>query len=201
LIVPLNFNGGYEPFLARRGTEEMLNKEETLLVVVDVQGKLAQLMHHRDDLFRNLQTLVRGMQLLGIPIILMEQTPEKLGSTVDEIRNLLSGIEPISKKSFSCAGEPRFVARLEKAAPRDILLAGIETHVCVYQTAADLIARGFGVHVVADAVSSRSELNKEIGLKRILADGGNATSTEMLLFELQRNAEGDTFRELIRLVK
>lgn len=179
----------------------MLDKGQTVLVVVDVQGKLAQLMHCRDDLFRNLQTLVSGIQLLGIPIILVEQTPEKLGSTIDEIRILLSGIEPIAKKSFSCAGEPEFISRLEQLAPKDIIVAGIETHVCVYQTAADLIALGFGVHVVADAVSSRSELNKEIGLKRILADGGNATSTEMLLFELQRSAEGDTFRELIRLVK
>jgi len=179
----------------------MLDKRQTVLVVVDVQGKLAQMMYQRDLLFQNLQILVRGMQLLGVPIILMEQTPEKLGSTVPEIREILSEMEPIAKKTFSCAGNPEFMSRLKEFKAGDVILAGIETHVCVYQTAADLIAEGFRVHVVVDAVSSRTESNKKAGLSGIFDDGGHATSTEMLLFELQRSAGGDVFRELIKLVK
>lgn len=179
----------------------MLDKALTVLVLVDVQGKLAQMMHQRDELFRNLRILARGMQLLDIPIILMEQTPEKLGSTVPEVTAVLGDIEPIKKKTFSCAGELEFRARLKELEPSDVVLAGIEAHVCVYQTAADLIGQGFGVHLVVDAVSSRTESNRKAGVRRILSDGGHATTTEMLLFELQRSAEGDVFRELIKLVR
>jgi nicotinamidase-related amidase len=181
--------------------QEMLDQEHTVLVVVDVQGKLAQLMYQRDQLFKNLQILVQGAQILGVPILLMEQTPEKLGPTIAELRALLPDLEPIKKKSFSCAGDSKFNSRLQELGPKDVVLVGIETHVCVYQTAIDLIARGYGVHVVVDAVSSRIESNKETGLKRIFAEGGHATSTEMLLFELQRIAAGEAFRELIKLVK
>jgi len=179
----------------------MLDRKRTVLVLVDVQGKLAQMMYQRDELFRNLQILARGMQLLGVPIILMEQTPEKLGSTVPEVDAVLEDIEPIEQKTFSCGGAVEFRARMKELEPSDVVLAGIETHVCVYQTAADLIDQGYGVHLVIDAVSSRAESNREAGVRRILSDGGHATTTEMLLFELQRSAEGDVFRELIKLVK
>jgi len=179
----------------------MLDKKRTVLVLVDVQGKLAQMMYQRDQLFRNLQILARGMQLLGVPIILMEQTPEKLGSTVPEVAAVLEDIEPIEKKTFSCAGAVEFRAQMEELEPSDVVLAGIEAHVCVYQTASDLTDQGYGVHLVVDAVSSRAESNREAGVRRILSDGGHATTTEMLLFELQRSAEGDVFRELIKLVK
>lgn len=180
---------------------KMVDRQQAILVVVDVQGKLAQMMVQRQRLFRNLQILIRGVQLLRVPIILVEQTPAKLGSTVTEIRTLLAGLEPIEKSTFSCAGSPEFMARLREYQREDVILAGIETHVCVYQTASDLTANGFRVHVVVDAVSSRTNLNRRTGLRRILAEGGHATSTEMLLFELQRSAEGDVFRELIKLVK
>ena len=179
----------------------MIDKKKAVFVVVDVQGKLAQMMFQRDVLFHNLQVLIQGMQLLEVPIILMEQTPEKIGSTIPEIRDLLPGVEPIKKKTFSCAADSKFSSRLQELAPTEVILAGIETHVCVYQTAADLLSQGFEVHVVTDAVSSRVEANKQTGLNRMLAEGGHATSTEMLLFELQRSAGGDVFRELIKLVR
>jgi nicotinamidase-related amidase len=179
----------------------MLGKGNAVLVVVDVQGNLAQMMHQRDILFRNLRILIKGMRLLDVPVIWVEQVPEKLGPTVEEVRGSLEKLKPIPKQSFSCAECPEFLSRLEGLNRKDVILSGIETHVCIYQTAADLIARGFEVHVVADAVSSRTESNKRIGLDRILSDGGHATSTEMLLFELQRNAGGAVFRKLIKLVK
>jgi len=179
----------------------MLDRVGTVLVLVDVQGKLAQMMYQRDELFRNLRILARGMQLLEVPIILMEQTPEKLGPTVPEVSAVLADIQPIEKKTFSCARAPEFRARLRELEPRNVVLAGIEAHVCVYQTAADLIEQGYGVHLVVDAVSSRTESNRKAGVHRILSDGGHATTAEMLLFELQRSAEGDVFRELIKLVR
>jgi nicotinamidase-related amidase len=179
----------------------MIDKKHAVFVVVDVQGKLAQMMFRKDILFHNLKLLIQGMRLLEVPIILMEQTPDKIGATVPEIIDLLPGVEPIKKKTFSCAGNSEFNSRLEELAPTDVILAGIETHVCVYQTAVDLLSKGLQVHVVTDAVSSRLEANKQTGLNRMVAEGGHATSTEMLLFELQRRAGGNVFRELIKLVR
>lgn len=174
--------------------------ENTVLVLVDVQGKLAGLMHGHDLLTANLVRMVRGAQVLGIPIIWNEQVPEKLGPTIPEVASLLDGEVPLPKRTFSCCGNPLFLERLEALGRRRVLLVGIETHVCVYQTARDLLLRGHVVEVVADAVSSRTEANKLIGLDRIRSLGGSVTSTEMVLFELLEVAEGERFRAIQRLV-
>lgn len=179
----------------------MLEKGCTALVIIDVQGKLAQLMHAREQLFKNLQILIKGVKIFKIPIIWMEQVPEKLGPTVQEIRELLAGQKPIEKDVFSCARNEEFRQRLHQQDIHHTLLSGIETHVCVYQTALDLIDQGYDVEVVADAVASRTDFNKQVGLKRILQAGGSQTSVEMALFELQQTATGDQFRELVKLVK
>ncbi len=180
---------------------EMLKLEETFLVVIDVQGRLAQIMYEKDRLFKSLKALVRGAKLLGIPILLTEQVPEKLGSTVPEVRELMSDSEAISKNSFSCVREEVFRERLEGLGRRNVVLAGIETHVCVYQTARDLLELGYRVEVVTDAVSSRSAENRTIGLTRMKSEGAHLTSVEMVLFELQEVAEGERFRKLSRLIK
>ncbi len=174
-------------------------KCHTVLVVVDVQGKLAQIAHESESFLRNLKILIKGFNVLGLPIIWTEQLPDKLGATLPEIAEILDG-EPIIKKDFSCAREENFINALEKLEVHHVVLAGIETHVCVYQTAKDLL-ENYDVSVVADAVSSRTEFNKQIGLDKILLEGGLQTSVEMLLFELQETAVGDAFRELIKLVK
>lgn len=176
--------------------------EETALVVIDVQGKLAQLMAQKDVLFANLHRMIEGAKILEIPILWTEQVPEKLGPTTPEIGQLLAETtQPISKVCFSCWGDQTFLAQA-KALPRSqFLLAGIETHICVYQTARDLLAHGYEVHVVADAVSSRAAANKQIGLQRMKDDGAVITSTEMALFELMQVAEGPKFKAITRLVK
>lgn len=179
----------------------MLPLEDTALVLVDVQGRLAQLMHERELLFANLERMVRGAQVLGIPILWNEQVPEKLGATIPELAELLTGVESLPKNAFSCCGNPAFVERLAATGRRQVLLTGIETHICVYQTARDLLAGGYAVEVVADAVSSRTEANKRTALERIRAMGAGVTSTEMALFELLGSAEGDRFRQISRLVR
>ncbi len=179
----------------------MLEKEHTALVIVDVQGKLARLMHDKDNLFKNIRILIQGAKLIGLPIIWMEQVPGKLGPTIPEISELLTDMKPIAKSAFSCARNEEFNHRLEELHVHGILLAGIETHVCVYQTAVDLLEKGYHIEVVADAVSSRTEFNKEIGLDRILLAGGSVTSVETVLFELQQNAAGERFKQLVKLVK
>lgn len=179
----------------------MLRLENTLLLLVDVQGKLAHSMHDREALFANLQRLIRGVQALELPILWMEQYPQGLGPTVPEISSLLEGYRPIAKTSFSCCGSEAFLQALAATGRWQVLLAGIETHVCIYQTTADLLARGYHVEVVADAVSSRTAQNREIGLQRVRAVGAALTSVEMALFELQRVAEGPRFKELLRIVR
>jgi nicotinamidase-related amidase len=179
----------------------MLKQEETVLVIIDVQGKLAQLMHKKEELFENLQKIIKGARVLGIPIIWLEQNPAGLGPTIPEVASLLSDIKPISKFSFSCCGDERFISALNSLNRKQVLLAGIETHICVYQTAADLVGLGYDVQIVADAVSSRAKENKKIGLERMREIGASLTSTETALFELLRTARADKFKEIARIVK
>ena len=179
----------------------MLTVENSVLLVVDIQGKLAQIMHDRDALFSNVKKMIKGAQILGVPIIWVEQNPQGLGPTVPEIRELLAGLSPVEKFSFSCWGEKSFVDELKSLGRRQVLLAGIEAHVCIYQTAMDLMEGGVDVTVVADAVSSRTEQNRQIALTRLAAEGAHISSTEMALFELLRTAKHPRFREIARLVK
>jgi len=178
-----------------------IRKEDVLLVVVDVQGKLARLVWRHEDLFERLGTLVKGLRALGVPIVWTEQVPEKLGPTVPEVAALLDGLVPLAKSSFSCCGAAEFMRQIEDSGRSVIVLAGIETHVCVYQTALDLLDAGKHVEIVEDAVSSRTEENRQAALRRLSAMGAGLTTVEMLLFELQKIAEGDSFRLLNRLVR
>lgn len=179
----------------------MLSREQTVLVVVDVQGKLAQAMHNKEALFRNLQRIIRGAQVLGLPILWCEQNPAGLGPTIPEVAGLLAGAQPIAKMSFSCCGQEAFQQALTATRRSQALLAGIEAHVCIYLTAADLVAAGYEVQVIADAVSSRTPENKQIGLARIAAVRASVTCTETALFELLRTAEEPKFKEIVKLLK
>ena len=179
----------------------MLNRGNTVLLIVDIQGNLAQAMHEKERLFENVRKLVRGIQVLEIPILWMEQNPQGLGPTIPEVAELLAGLKPLSKTSFSCCLDDRFMQALDALNRKQVLITGIEAHICVYQTAVDLVARGFEPQVVADAVSSRTRENMEIGLERIRASGAGVTSVETALFELLKVAEGKRFREILRIVK
>lgn len=179
----------------------MLQTDQTVLVLVDIQGKLAQLMHGRDALFDTLQRLVRGARELRLPVLWLEQYPAGLGPTIPELVALLADQQPIPKMSFSAAGCPKFGADLQALGRRQVLLAGIEAHVCVYQTAVDLLAGGSQVEVVADAVSSRTPANCALGLQRMRDAGAQITSLEMALFELLRTAEAPGFKAIARIVK
>jgi len=179
----------------------MLDIQQCCLAVVDVQGKLAQLMHGREALFKNIQILVRAAKILEIPILWCQQCPDALGQTVPEIAQFLADNEPINKSAFSCCGAEQFNAGLKDLARKQILLCGIETHVCIYQTAVDLLRQSFNVNVIADAVSSRTQENKQLALNRLAVEGANITCTEMALFELLKTAKHPKFRQIARLIK
>ena len=179
----------------------MLEIHDCCLVVVDVQGKLAQLMTAREALFKNIRILIKSARILDIPVLWCQQAPEALGPTIPEIAELLTDAEPINKASFSCAGHEPFNAKLEALGRKQVLLCGIETHVCIYQTAMDLLGQGREVTVIADAVSSRAAENKQIALDRLVAEGATIASTEMALFGLLKTAEHPQFKPIAKLVK
>jgi nicotinamidase-related amidase len=178
----------------------MLEIDNAVLVVIDVQGKLASLMHDRDRLYDNTARIIRAAAVLGIEVICTEQHPDGLGPTVAELAEHLD-VEPIPKFAFSCCGEPAFETALKSTGRTQVLLTGIETHICVYQTAVDLLAGGYEVYVLTDAVSSRTEANRLLGLQRMKDAGAVMTGVEMALFEMLKVAKGDTFKQIVRIVK
>lgn len=179
----------------------MLQPDSAALVLIDIQGKLATLMHRREELYRNLQILIEGIQILEIPIFWVEQYPEGLGPTIPEVADLLPDQQPMPKLCFSACGLAEFMEQLRAGGQKQLLLAGIETHICVYQTARDLLSQGYHVEVVADAVSSRTPENRQVGLDRMTRAGAWITSVETALFELLRQAGTQPFKKIARLVK
>lgn len=186
----------------------MFSSEKSVLVVIDVQEKLTPLMQEKDTLLKNIQILIRAAQGLDIPILWSEHVPEKIGAAVESIRRLMPTQKPIVKKNFGCGGEPNFTKALASLFRKQIIVAGIETHVCVYQTVAQLLGSSYKVQVVSDAVSSRASSsqrepigNKGVGLERIRSCGGVITSTETILFELLQTAEHSQFRNILDLVR
>ena len=179
----------------------MLDIQNCCLVIVDVQGKLAQLMYDKQIVFKNIQILIKTAKILNIPILWCQQCPDALGPTIPEIAQLLTDNEPIDKSAFSCCGAEQFDIKLNELNRQQILLCGIETHVCIYQTAADLFDKGFSVDVIADAVSSRTPENKQIAINRMAAKGINIPCTEMVLFELLRTAEHPQFKQITKLIR
>jgi len=179
----------------------VLDIENSCLVVVDIQGKLARLMHNKEDLFKNICILIKAAKILDIPILWCQQVPDVLGPTVPAIAELLTNNTPINKTSFSCCGKETFNKKLSELNRNQVLLCGIETHVCVYQTAVDLLKKEKEPHLIADAVSSRTLENKKIALEKMVTLGINITSTEMVLFELLRTAEHPQFKHIAKLIK
>jgi len=179
----------------------MLTAQNTCLVVIDIQGKLLHVMTNPEQVVKNTAVLIQAAKALDIPILWCQQVPKALGPTVEEVSSLLTDVEPIDKSTFSCCGDEAFMDRIDQLKPQTAILCGIESHVCVFQTAMALIQHGLYVHAVADAICSRTQENKTIGLNRMAKEGAVISSTEMLLFELLRDAKHPKFRQLAKLIK
>ena len=178
----------------------MVSKQNSALLIVDVQGKLSEQMHNSTELFNNIAVLIQVAKLFELPIVWVEQLPEKLGKTHPDIAQHLTG-KALEKSTFSACANDEILAEMERINRKHWIVAGLECHVCVYQSVRDLLKMGKQVHLVADAVSSRTLSNKEIGLQAMKTAGASLTSTEMVIFELQQKAEGDVFRKMIKLIK
>jgi nicotinamidase-related amidase len=175
----------------------VLGRQSTLLVVVDAQEAFRSAVLDFDRVIHNVAVLVQGANALDVPVVVTEQYPKGLGRTVPEVAEHLNGAEPIEKVAFSAAAADGFDAGGRGQA----LVCGIEAHVCVSQTTHDLLERGLEVHVARDAVSSRTEENREVGIRKMEAAGAIVTSVETALFELLGAAGSEEFKTVQRLIK
>ena len=175
--------------------------EESILVVVDIQERLYPHMDKKDELTKKCLTLISGCKALNVPVVVTEQYTKGLGFTIDPINECLGESKHIEKMTFSCCGESNFMLKIEEHYKENIILCGIESHVCVLQTAIDLVKTGHQPVVVADAVSSRNPYDKEIALRRMEKEGVIITTVEAILFEMCRTSGTDSFKAISRLVK
>jgi nicotinamidase-related amidase len=185
--------------LARRPLES----DQCVLVVIDIQQKLLPPIFEKQQLVRNAQLLIRAAGILKIPTLLSTQYAKGLGPTVPEISSVLTGTEAVDKTLFSCFGSDAFCTLLKRLPGQrnTLLLCGMESHICVTQTALGALREGYLVHVASDAVSSRTEWNWKIGLDRMRAAGAIISSTEMMIYELMRSSSSAAFKELLPHLK
>lgn len=179
----------------------MLDKNDSLLLIIDVQERLVSALDKRVVVTRA-ETLAKVAKILGIPTIATQQYPKGLGLIVDPVKQNLASDTPIfDKTSFSAVREEGFLDILKPFNKKQIIICGIETHVCVHQTAADLIADGFEVYVVKDACASRNKYEFKQGIERMQENGAKISCLEIVLFEWLRNAKHPNFKEIQALIK
>ena len=179
-----------------------LNAEHAALLMIDIQEKLVPAMNKElcKPLLQNSQLLQQGFAAVGCPVLASEQYPQGLGHTIPELNEAIKE-NCVAKVAFSCCGEPEFLSALEKSGARQVVVTGMETHVCVLQTVYDLLDRGFVVHLVRDAVASRFVGDYENALALAEQAGAVITTTETALFQLVKVAKGDEFKAISKLVR
>lgn len=177
------------------------NRDESCLVVIDMQEPFLRAIHDRATVISNVNRLINAAVIMRLPIIVTLQNADRMGNTVPEVFENLPPHEPIDKMTFSCCGDETFMHELEKIGKGTVILCGIETHICVNQTALDLVQSGYEVHVPDDAVSSRTERNWQSGLAKMRQSNVIVTSTEMLIYELLVRAGTDEFRKILKYIK
>ncbi len=178
-----------------------IKKENTIGLVVDIQERLFPAMIHKEELLKNSRILIQGLKILRVPLVVTQQYTRGLGETMEEIRSLLPGLDFIEKNEFSCCDNPIFSEKLKNSGAKNIVIFGIEAHVCVLQTAIDLKEAGYHPIVVMDCVSSRAEKSISLAMERFRHEGIPMTSAESILFELIRRAGTDEFKSVLKHVK
>lgn len=181
--------------------QRILNSQDAVLVVVDIQEKLHSKIFENERVTENSVKLIEACKVMEVPIITTLQYREKLGECVQPIEDALPDKERLNKMTFSCMGADCFPNILNNTDRKQVILCGIETHVCVNQTAHDLLSNGYNVHVVKDAVSSRTKENWIAGIEKMRDSGCIITSTEMAIFEMVRDASSEIFKKILPVVK
>lgn len=181
---------------------KILDKDKTVLVAVDLQEAFRSPINDFAQIVSRVSIAARAFQILNLPVIVTEQYPKGLGRTAEEILfSLPPEVEIIEKTTFSACGSEVFMEKLRATGAKQVVLCGFETHVCVNQTAHDLLNEGFEVHVLTDCVGSRFSGDKEAALKKLQMSGVVPSTVEMMLFELLRNARNEHFKQIQNLIK
>jgi nicotinamidase-related amidase len=178
-----------------------ITKENTVGLIVDIQERLFPAMWEKESLLKNTLTLIQGLTELKIPLLITQQYSKGLGETISEIKSVIHDFSSIEKRDFSCCDELVVIEKLKELDAKNLIICGIESHVCVLQTAVDLKDAGFNPIVVMDCVSSRTKGNFEIARERFRHEGIMMTSYESILFELARSSASPEFKAISRLVK
>jgi nicotinamidase-related amidase len=179
----------------------ILNREDAVLLIVDIQERLAVVMKDRDRVVRNCQHLIELAKMINIPVVVTEQYPKGLGRTVPELQSILPEYKPVEKISFDCCCQPAFMDELKAHNKKTVILAGMETHICVLQTSLGLLRAGANVHVVEDAVCSRTAENWRTGIEFMRDAGAVVTCTETALFQLLKVAGTEEFKKISQRIK
>ncbi len=178
-----------------------ITSDDTVLLIIDIQDRLAAVMDEREMVVRNTTHLIELSKLFDIPLVLTEQYPKGLGPTVSEIRDALKEYQPIEKLTFSCCGAEGFLEAIKKTNRKKVLVTGMETHICVLQTCLDLLDEGLEVYLIADALTSRRPYDKSIALDMLREAGGMVTTTEAVLFQVLKKAGTEEFKIISRRIK
>lgn len=179
----------------------MLTADSTGLIVVDVQGKLAQSVIYSELLHQKIRALIQGAKILKLPILWLEQMPEKLGATSEELASELKGYPHITKSTFDACSNQDFLVELTEAHRRSWLVCGVESHICVYQTVASLLHHHYRVEIVTDGISSRTLENYTLGIDKMRRMGAELTSVEMCLYEMVKDASVPEFKSILSLIR
>lgn len=184
-----------------RAARSVVSADDAVLVVIDMQESLAGVMDAREFVVGATALLVQAAGRLGLPVIVTRQNPTALGETIMEVREVAGVHTPVDKMAFDATRDEGFIARLEQTGRRAVVLAGMETHICVTQTALGLLRAGYAVHVAADAVCSRRSFDHAVALERLRAAGAIVTTAESVVYEALGVAGTDAFRDVLRSVK
>ena len=180
----------------------LLRPERAILVLVDLQEKLMPAISGRERILKNSLLLLRLAGVLGLPVVITTQYRKGLGDVMPEIREAAPGVEPIDKVTFGCFWNEGFIARLNELYDRDqLLVAGVESHICVCQTVLGALEKSYAAHVLSDAVGSRAEANHEIGLARMERAGALLSSAEMAIYELLGRSDAEAFKTMLPYLK
>lgn len=179
----------------------LLEREQTVLVLVDFQEKLVPIMAQSQRTIDNTIALIHLSGLFHLPVILTEQFPRWLGPTIPEIRECLPVYDPIPKMEFNCCEAKGFNERIETVTARSIILIGLESHICVFQTCFSLLKKGYTVHVPQDAVDSRQEENRRVGLDLMEDAGAIITSTEAVIYQILKKAGTSEFKKMMKIIR
>ncbi len=180
---------------------DILTRKGAVLLIVDVQEKLVAVMEEKSKIIKNIKKLISLFHILNLPILVTEQYPKGIGRLILPLKEAIVEYHPIEKVTFSCFGEESFIGELDKRKAKNLVITGIETHICILQTALDALSRGYKVHLPNDAVCSRQKSNWKVGMEKMRKAGVIITSTETVIFELLEKADTPEFRTILKVIK